>query len=263
MRTGAGALTNSWAKTLKQIRVPFPSLARVVELYAGESIVVIAAPGVGKTLFALNFAAQSGAKTLYLSADTSERNVSLNLAAMATGELKEDIKKAIKETNPDYREAIKDYEAEIRKAFPNLIVDNSPSISLEAVVQKSYALADIWGDYPELLVLDIATNIERPSDDYGSWDQLWNQIKMVARHLGCGVLVLHHVKEGYAANGNVAPQLSDGQYKPHKHLEIELGLYRPGPHEFRVIVLKNRDGKDQVTIPMVMDYPTATLIDNA
>ena len=211
---------------------------------------LIAAPGVGKTAFALNWAAWSSALTLYVSADTDPKLMTAQLAAMATGQARGLVEERLSRSRA-WREA---YIDAIRHKFPHLVMDFTANSRIDVVAAKAEALTEVWGETPQLIVLDTASDIEKPGSDYKAWDQTWRDIRTLTRYLNCVVLVAHHVKAGPAANGDRAPEQGDGEYKADKYAEIVLGLHRPTGNTLRVSVLKNRGGKSRFGINLHADY---------
>lgn len=257
MLWAATATRRSWTDDRPQRFVlPWPSVAEWVAPMGGQHMMLLSAPGVGKTTFALNAAAYSGAATLFLSMDTDARLVTEQLAALATGEDRATIRRRL--ARPLWQES---YARAIRRMFPHLVLDFPTAPEVGDVADRAEAVTEVWGTTPDLIVLDVASNLARQGDDYGSWQQLWSDIQRLSRVFGSTLLVAHHVKEGPAAGGTVAPSLNDGQYKPHQFAEIVLGLHAPSPAEVTVTVLKNRGGRKDLRFGLVADLAHAQLRD--
>ena len=214
---------------------------------------LLAAPGVGKTTLALNWAARSGARTLYCSADTDDELMFEQLASLATGHDREQIAGRLDEGRWHSR-----YADAVKRRFPNLVLDFDPP-NLDVVGEKVEALTEVWGDTPQLVVLDTATDVERVNDDPSSWIKNWIEGRTLARFFNTTVMWCHHVKSGPAASGRIAPSQADGLYNADRFSEIVLGLHTPGPDEMTVTVLKNRGGRKDIAFQLAADLAHARL----
>lgn len=143
-------------------------------------------------------------------------------------------------------------------------MDFDPAPSLERIQARSVALAEVWGSAPELIVIDTASHLDRPNDDYSTWQKQWLRIQDLSRLLPSVVLVNHHIGSGKpAASGTVQPDLNDGMYKPEQFAEIVIGAHRSAGNEMTVTVLKNRGGKSRFSVPLVTDFERAVIYEEA
>lgn len=256
MQWAATVVDRAWDEdAVRRLPVPWESVGRVVRPMGGQQIMTIAAPGVGKSTFAVNWAARSGARTLYASADTDERLMTRQLASLATGHHQDYVEARLMQS-AQWRLL---YGDAVRQSYPNLVFDFERTPSLDRVAARAVAMTEAWGETPELIVLDTASNLSRRSEDYAAWRELWVGVGDLARYFNSCVMVAHHVKEGAAAGGTQPPSLNDGKYGAHEFCEIVLGLHRSGGAEVTVSVLKNRGGKSQVRIPLAARYEFAAL----
>lgn len=253
MQSAAAAIGDGWDEgKVRPLLVPWPQLARVIRPIGGQQVVVAAAPSVGKTMFAGNWAAESGAHTLYMSADTDQRTWTKNMAALATGHETTIVDRRLERSRSwrlQYMEAVQD-------RFPNLYADFASGPSIPSVLHRAEALTEVWGSTPELVVIDTATDVQRQGEDYASWRKNWIAYRGLARYLNAVVMLLHHVKDGPARNGDAEPAQSSAKYGADEFAEIMLGLWRPGgdPTRLTVSVLKNRAGLRQVRVPFAAEY---------
>lgn len=211
---------------------------------------LLAAPGQGKTTFALNWAAEAGLRTLYCSADTDDRLVTEQLASIATGHDRESVKERLQTER-----WLGHYAGAIKARFPNLVVDFDSPIEIDVVAEKAEALTEVWGAFPELIVLDTASNIKRVSEDNGAWEIVWQDVQELVRFFDCTAILPHHVKQGPARSGRQAPQQSDGLFNSDKYSEIVLGLHTSAPGESTLSVLKNRGGRKDIAFQLAADMP--------
>lgn len=258
MEWAATAAQTSWGRSqARELPVPWPSLDRLLTPRGGNTIVVLAAPGVGKTAFALNWAARSGARTLYASADTDRLLMTSQLAALATGDSRTTVEDRMARSTTwrtEYAEAVK-------SLFPNLVVDFDSAPSIATVVAKSEALTELWGETPELVVLDTASDVAKDGDEFQGWQKLWLNVREASRYLGCVFMLLHHVSQGPAAGGQSAPKLNDGMYKADQFPEMLLGLHESATNEITVSALKNRGGRKGVAMQLIADHAHGRLDD--
>ena len=210
---------------------------------------LLAAPGVGKTTVALNWAALSGARTLYCSADTDAELMTEQLASLATGHHRETVAGRM-EDNPRW---LARYADAIKWKYPHLVMDFEASPNINTVAEKCEALTEVWGETPDLVVIDTASDVNRDTDDPSGWIRQWIAQRELSRFFNCTVMTCHHVKVGPAANGKVAPSQGDGLFNADRFSEIVLGLHTSGPSEITLTALKNRGGRKDVAFPLTAD----------
>lgn len=246
MRWASVATFQSWEdENARKIEVPWRKLSKVIRPRGGNVGVIIAAPGVGKTTLGLNWVNQTNARTLYCSADTNPADVTAQLASMVTGHDRVIVEKRL-EANDEWK---KEYANAVYRSNPNLVVDFDPSPSTRSIWEKSVALTELWAATPEVVVIDTASNIEMSDrGDNAEWQRVWLACKDLARNLNSFVLLMHHVRQGEAASGRLAPEMSDGLWGSNKFPEFVLGLHTASPTELVVTVRKNRSGKKDVPV---------------
>lgn len=227
----------------------WPYLGATVRPLGGQVVQVMAAPGVGKTAFALYLALGAQVKTLYLASDTDMRLFSEQMAAYATRETREDVRKRLESGD------LAAVAAAVAQAAPDLFVDPLAGPTLEQVEERIVALTELWGETPQLVVLDTISDVRRGGDDYSAWRGLWLDLRAMSRHYDTTIMFAHHLKgNSQGRDGDRAPSLSDGKYGSHEFCEIVLGLHKPRATELVVSVLKNRGGRTGVTFPLEADY---------
>jgi hypothetical protein len=217
---------------LSPVTPPWPSLARVVQPRAGNLILALGAPGVGKSTFAMEWAislAERGLGVLYLSFDTPLHDQATRVAARL---FNEDVR-AVAANPAKYAAQMAQRDLTLR--FSDVSLDPSELAGLIAAER-------LWfGDNPAMVVLDNAGDMLH-SDDISEWSRLFNTLRDQALRSGTTFLALHHVKRGEAATGKVAPKMADGVYGGERPSQIILGLWRPFEDEMNIAVLKNRMG---------------------
>ena len=214
----------------------------------------MAAPGIGKTTFLLNWIVKSGARALYLSADTSPHDLTAQLGALATGDSRKRVEERLMESHSWRTE----YGQHISQVYPNLVLDFSSSPSIHQIEQKTMALTELWGETPEIIVMDTASNVHmKDMSDNAEWQRVWLQSIEIARRFNSFFVFAHHVKQGPARGGKVAPEMNDGLWGSDQFSEFVMGLHQPRPNELSLTVRKNRTGPKDVPIRFTTDFGRA------
>lgn len=258
MQFAASVPRNAWAEgAVRSLPVPWPSIASVMSPRGGQCVIVMAAPGVGKTMFTAQWVAQARMPTLYCSADTGPKDMSAMLASLATGHLKDDVEQRM----TDSARWSQTYADAIRHSYPHLVMDFASAPRLDMVAEKAEALCDVWGEPPAVVVIDTASDIARTGEGFEGWQDTWLACRDLSRYFNATFIMNHHVKQGPAASGNVAPTQGDAMYKADQFAEIVASLHRGSANEVIFTILKHRGGKSQVPFPLKTEYERARLID--
>ena len=158
----------------------------------GQLALVAAGPGTGKSAFVLNYALKSKVSCLYFSAD-SDAFVQLSRALAVLGEM--DMAKAGELAKSDNLTEI----TEIIGDCPVRFSYNS-SPSLKHIEYQMLAYEELFGDFPELVVVDNALDVDMDGlddDQSQSLDALMAWLHDMARTTGACVVCLHHVTGPY------------------------------------------------------------------
>ena len=176
-----------------------------VEIRRGELTMIAAAPGQGKSSFALAVALSCDAPVLYISADTNGRTQSIRALSMLTGRRQDDMDVAL-DTNNDWCSAELRRAGHIRWSF-----ESSPT--LDEIEEELLAFIEAHGEPPALLVVDNASDVtlEGNGDEWAVLRELMRSLKWMARHYDTAVLALHHTSETF--KGNPCPPRSSVQGK--------------------------------------------------
>lgn len=153
----------------------------------GQLALVAAGPGTGKSAFVLNYALRSGVSCLYFSAD-SDAYVQVSRALAVLGGL----------DMADAGELVKSNDvkkiSEITEGSPVRFSYNT-SPTLTHIEYQIRAYEELYGDFPELVVVDNALDVQMDFEDdqSQSLDALMAWLHDMARTTGSCVIVLHHV----------------------------------------------------------------------
>lgn len=259
MRWAASATQSAWEENnAREVTIPWEKLASVIKPKGGNAGVLIAAPGQGKTTVLLNWMAQSGMKALYLSADTSPHDVTAQLGAIATGDLRRTVEERLM-SSPTWRSG---YSQAIYQKYPNLMLDFSSRPTMEEIRHKAVALTELWGVPPEVIVMDTASNVAmKDMADNAEWQRVWLEAIDLARELNAFFLFAHHVKQGPARTGRIAPEMADGLWGCDQFPEFVMGLHTERPGEVTLTVRKNRGGAKDVPVRLRCDFASASVRD--
>ena len=189
-------------------------------------------PGVGKSTFALHWALKAQRPTLYFSADTHQHTMSLRLGSMITDTEQASIEPMMNDL--DWISSVLSQAQHIRWCF-----ESAPS--LNDIEQQVEAFFELYGEYPELIVVDnLLDCTHTDGDEWGSMRSLLREFKWWARETGAAFIVLHHTSE--AVNSDPCPPRSaiQGKVAQTPALILTVGSNQPG--FMGVCPVKNRYG---------------------
>lgn len=222
------------------VAVPWRRLATEIRPHSGNVVMLIAAPSVGKSTFALQWALLSAMPTLYLSPDTDERTLTEQAVSMTMRTTREQTRLAISKRHP----ALDD----VGRRLEHIVFDFTSTPTVKSVTEQIEALTSYWGHGPRLLIVDTVADVGKESG-YEGWHQLFLDLRGLARHYDLCVVACHHVKGGRARDGRHPPMQSDAKYGADEHCEIMLGFHRNSKDQVILEVLKNRAGRRGQVLP--------------
>ncbi len=205
---------------------------------------VAAAPGIGKSIFALTQALKSGVPTMYFSAD-SDSFIQLSRAiAILTEHSVETAAKWVDDEQLPVDVTNKLSSVPVRfnyKATP----------TLDDIELNLAAYQEVYGVYPELIIIDNITNVDTQngdSDPFAGLEALLDWLHSMARDTQSCVMGLHHVTGPYNDGDKPIP-LSGIKNQIGRVPEMVLTLHRvpsespSGPDTLNVSTVKNRGGR--------------------
>lgn len=173
----------------------FPSLEKTgTRLLLGQLALVVAGPGVGKSIFALTTALRSGVPTLYFSADSDAATQLIRSVCVLYGlSVQAATALVLGDDLGEYAEKLD--KTPIRFSF-----DASPR--LDDIERSVEAYEEVYGEYPMLIIIDNITNLRTESaegedDPFGGLEALLDYLHSMARSTGACVMGLHHVTGRY------------------------------------------------------------------
>lgn len=225
---------------------PLPAVWKSLEdkgtrLLRGQLSLVCAGPGVGKSSFALTYALKSKVPTLYFSADSDAFIQRSRAICMLSGCTMEQAFSA----NRD-RKVNLELEKQLDSIPIRFNLESSPSLQDIGMSLKSYE--EVYGRYPELVIIDNVTNVVTSAseeDPFAGLEMLMDVLHKMARDTGAHVMGLHHVTGGYNDSNKIIP-LSGVKNQISRVPEMILTMHKAsqafGKGTLRVSTVKNRAG---------------------
>lgn len=241
MKVLAGALASQGE------RFPFP-FGLPANIHDGYLVELLAAPRVGKSIVALNWAihvAKDGAPVLIHSVDTDYGTQATRAAAILSGEPQAEIERR------------RDYWAGWLQGQDLPIRWSTAALHDGSFMELVEAEAEYLGEYPRMIVVDVVMDLMRGEENAGNVRRVFRSLHSVGRRTGAVVLALHHVKRGDAASGSTFVRMEDGLYGGEGIAEIVLTMWRAGTDKLAMYLAKNRQGADGQTQLLACDYARA------
>lgn len=226
---------NTKATPLKDV---WPSLKdKHIQFRRGQVCMVAAAPNVGKSMFALVYALQANARTLFFSADTDTTTVMMRAASHLSGHSQLTVESNLNTNSNWYNDKFE------KMSNIQWVFDSSPS--LDDIEEEIKAYIELYGAAPELIVIDNLMNIAAESDnEWAGLRAIMMDLHDMARHTEACVMILHHVSEQTEYGQGQQPparRAIQGKVSQLPSLIVTMG-YDPYNKELLVAAVKNRFG---------------------
>ena len=226
---------NTKATPLKDV---WPSLKdKHIQFRRGQVCMVAAAPNVGKSMFALVYALQANARTLFFSADTDTTTVMMRAASHLSGHSQITVESNLLTNSNWYNEKFE------KMSNIQWVFDSSPS--LDDIETEIKAYIELYGAAPELIVIDNLMNVAAETDnEWAGLRAIMMDLHDMARQTEACVLVLHHVSEQSEYGQGMQPpprRAVHGKVSQLPALMLTMG-YDPYNKELLVAAVKNRFG---------------------
>ena len=257
-------LGRAWSGVLTKA-TPLPDVwsglsAKQIKFRRGQVCMVAAAPNAGKSMFALIYAIKAQVPTLFFSADTDTTTVMMRAAAHTSGHSQITVESSLS-SNTHYYDKHFDKLSHIKWVF-----DSSPS--LDDIEDEIKAYVELYGEAPELIVIDNLMNVAAETDnEWAGLRAIMMELHDMARKTEACVLVLHHVSEQSEYGSPSEPparRAIHGKVSQLPAMILTLG-YSPQQGELKVAAVKNRfgphtaDGKDYATL--LVNYSACQISD--
>lgn len=200
----------------------------------GQLHLIVAAPGVGKSVLTLSYALQAKVPALYISMDTDPFTTSVRAVS------------ALTQTTLDQAEQGLDHEFEfatnaLAEAGKTLRFSFPASPNMPDLFSHIYAYGEAEGAWPELIVIDNLANISFETDEFGEMRTMMADLQTMASRTKAAVVVLHHSTGQYEDGHTPIPQ-SGVNGKVSKFPSVVLTLCLGGDGQLFVAAVKNRFG---------------------
>jgi hypothetical protein len=243
----------------------WPALARNGIVHRrGQLCLVVAAPSVGKSAFALTYALRAKVPTLYFSADSDEATQLARCASILMGWTMARSMSAV-------------LSGKMNGATPVLLdqmikfnVDAEPTIDSFESSLKAFDAK--YEDYPALIIVDNVTDMVTSAsvdDPFAGLEALTNYLHGKSRETGAHVIGLHHV-QGQYNNGNIPVPLGGIKQQIGRVPELILALHKGSAYPcdvLNVAAIKNRaamfDSSGQTFVSLAFDGDTMSIKDSA
>ena len=196
------------------------------DLIRGNLVLICAAPGIGKSVLALNWAAGIKRPALYFSADSDHITQTSRLTSILTG-------KPNSVTKEQVRGGLID--PMLVKSDVHFTFDAQPT--LQDMDDSIRAFDQLYGDPPELMVVDNITDVEMPDSD--NLNPLLGYLNDVCRITGAAMIGLHHVTGPYNDGDKPIP-LSGIKDQVGRIPQGILTLHKTEPTVLGVSIVKDR-----------------------
>jgi len=206
-----------------------------VKFKRSQVSMIAAAPGVGKSAFGLNYAIRAKLKTLYISPDSDMMMLSQRILAQGWNI---DVSVAEDMIEVEDKEAL-DFIAEASKL---IWFDFQAGPRLLDIRENIDAYATVWGEYPELIVIDNLKDIQNDGSEYERFNESVDFLHQAARKTSAHIMVLHHVVGQYE-DGLTPVPLTGLIQKPGKSVRLVLTLHRVQPGILGVRVVKSNNSR--------------------
>ena len=221
---------------------------------------VAAAPNAGKSMFALIYAVKAKVPTLFFSADTDTTTVMMRAAAHSSGHNQVNVEQNLS-TDSHFYDGYFEKLKHIKWVF-----DSSPSLDDIELEVKAYV--ELYGQSPELIIIDNLMNVAAETDnEWAGLRAIMMELHDMARKTEACVLVLHHVSEQSEYGSPTEPparRAIHGKVSQLPALILTLG-YNPTNAELKIAAVKNRfgphaaDGKDFAVL--LVNYGSCQIAD--
>jgi replicative DNA helicase len=232
---------------------------KLLGLRPGQMIVVGARPGVGKTSFALNLAAQAaagGASVALFSLEMSSVEIAQRLLSSYAKIGLQDIRSA--NIKPQDWQKILEATSDLSRL--DIMIDDTPGTTVTEIRAKARRM--LHGKENGLVIIDYLQLVSSPPNRRGDGNratevsEMSRGIKIMAKDLGVPVIALSQLSRAVESRTGKRPQLSDlresGSIEQDADIVILLDRSmtdeeadrpdRPDPNVTQFIIAKNRSG---------------------
>lgn len=249
--------TRAGSEAAPALPQPYPALRQAgVVFRRGQQSLIVAAPGVGKSVLLTNLAVRMKVPTLFLSADSNEDTVLQRVVAILTNTDVGQVERNL--SDPGWRDY---YNAAVVADQRHIDWQFDTDITVGAITKRVSAYTEIRGKSPQLVVVDnLRDAVESSGSErsYAGFEEVQDGLKKLARATRAHFVSLHHATGEYE-NGDKMIPLGGVEGKLSKIPEQVFTLWRTGPGEIGVHAPKNRSGEPRATASLQVDLARQTV----
>lgn len=206
----------------------------------------------------LNAIVNMKVSTLVFSTDSDDLTIASRLIAITTGRTTESAEQWMAQSPHEAAKVLEPYRHKLKWNF-------HPNPSLDDIWLEAYAYLEIYGQWPEMIVLDILSDVTHGgADEWGALREVMRQAKVLARETGAAVLLVHHCTDA-VAKGKVCPSRSDVMGKVSMQPILMLTFGKDAGGNYWVACVKNRfgpsDASGEARYRMALNAATSTVGD--
>lgn len=250
--------------TGQPVPVPWTRVGRYLKPRTQSVMIVLAASGVGKSTFALDWVLELGEPALYLSLDTALVDHAIRVIARGQSRTIEDIEQG----HDDDPRAWAASHAEYLNSQQARVRFCDQTMKVESIGELVAAETEYWGESPKLVVVDNLMNLIEGAESAGEYRRVVGELLRIAKRHHSLVVGLHHLRKKPAKSvkddeddddeGTRPVRLHDSLFAVDQEAKYVIGLWRPEPWDLKVSILKNRmgqanaNGKVQISLSVDM-----------
>lgn len=223
---------------------PLPSPFQVfrdnkISFRAGETSMIAGQPGNRKSSLALwvvtQWVSRHNLRGIYFSADSSELvQAGRALAMVSHGLDASEAEQRLKEGDEVSLETL-------HRELNGLGWCFDPDITYEGIALEIDAFVELWGTFPDFIVIDNLTDVDGQGDDeWGTLRRVMKSLVSLARATGAHVMVLHHTSEDFKDDPCPPRKAIQGKVSQKPSLILTIGGIQN--EKVPVNVAKNRYG---------------------
>lgn len=237
------------ARAMKDMGEPFDfPYPLPADIRKGDLVMLLAAPKVGKSNVAVDWAvrvASKGQRVLYITTDTRASEQAVRVCANVFNETKREIKTRL------------DYWSGRLTGVGYPLRWSSIDITERDLMELMEAEREWWGEYPEFIIVDVAFDLLEGDEGPGPARTVFRRLNAVAQKTQAVVLALHHVRGGDASDGRSFVSANDALYRVERIPPVILTMWTSAPDQVSMHLSKNRSGEDGITKNLQVDWARA------
>jgi hypothetical protein len=250
---------------------PWGNLAFYLKPRTGNLMAVAAASGVGKSMLALNWVAQSPGPNLYISLDTTLDDQAVRLLALTEHVTTEQVTEG-RDEDPTWAGRWGDKLSSLSRTL-SLGITDQPT-DLTSIKECIVAETERYARAPIVTVVDNVADLLEEEESASEYHRIFGGLRRIAKDCNTMVMALHHLRRKPARFGSTEQDQgtkpvmkTDILYGGDREVQYLLGLWRHRPDVLSVGVLKNRmgmaDPSSNVNVRLRADFAMGSVTEDA